>query len=127
MRSLKNALLIFISVIFVALSIGSSHAQTVIAVPFTTATLTWTIPSPDATHSAAADHIVTCGANSLTVPMAATPNNSVLVSAVVPAPGVYTCTVHAQNVFGASAAAAFPGFEAGYPPLSPVNPQIIVP
>jgi len=107
----------------------NTNAQTVIAVPFTTATLTWTIPAPDATHSAAADHIVTCGANSVTVPMAATPNNSVLVSSVVPAPGVYNCTVYAQNVFGrqAEADAQFPGFEAGFPPLSPINPQIIVP
>ncbi|MDH5738735.1 MAG: hypothetical protein OEY77_00250 [Nitrospira sp.] len=114
-------------VIIAGLCTASGHAQTVIAIPLTTATLTWTIPAADATHGAADSHIVTCGANSVTVPIGMVPNNSVLVSSIVPAPGVYNCTVHAQNVFGSSTTEAFPGFEAGYPPLSPTNPQIIVP
>lgn len=113
-------------VIFAALGVSSAQAQTVIAVPFDTATLSWTVPAPDATHSAPSDHTVSCGANTATVPM---PQTSILVSAVVPGPGTYTCTVYAQNVFGRHAGpdVSFPVFEAGFPPLAPTNAVIIVP
>lgn len=125
MRNLVNrGVLVLCSVVIAALSADPSQAQTVIAVPFNSATLAWTVPPTDATHSAPTAHDITCGAVVVTVPM---PGTSILVSAVVPGPGTYTCTVAARNSFGTSAAANFPGFEAGYPPLSPVNPVILVP
>lgn len=101
-----------------------SWSQTVIAVPFDTATFQWTAPVTDATHGPATSHTITCGANTLSVPM---PTVTALVSAVVPAPGTYTCTVEAVNTFGASTPVSFPQFEAGFPPLSPTNPQIVIP
>lgn len=101
-----------------------AQAQTALAVPFDTATFQWTIPTPDATHSAAVSHVVTCGASTLIVNA---PANTALIKNVVAAPGTYTCTVQAQNPFGLSAAVTFPSFDAGYPPLSPTNPLIVVP
>jgi len=103
---------------------GTAHAQTVIAVPFNTARFSWTAPGTDATHSAATSHLITCGASTLSVPM---PTTTALVSAVVPSPGIYTCTVAAVNTFGPSSAISFPQFEAGFPPLSPTNAIIVVP
>lgn len=126
MRNLRNELSLC-AVIFAGLSVclaPSADAQTVIAVPFDTATFQWSVPPPDATHTDPTSHLLTCGANTLSVPM---PTTSALISAVVPGPGTFTCTVAAVNSFGSSAAVAFPEFEAGYPPLSPTNPQIVVP
>src|SRR5574337_2033282 len=102
-----------LSVIFAAmLSVSTpAEAQTAIAVPFSTATFSWTAPAPDATHSAAVSHLITCDATSLSVAMPAT---TALVSAVVPGPGTYNCTVKAVNAFGSTAAVAFPSFQAGY-------------
>ena len=102
----------------------SANAQTVIAVPFDTATFSWSAPGTDATHSAATSHILTCGSSTLSVAM---PAITAPVNAVVPGPGTYTCTVAAVNNFGASTPVNFPQFEAGYPPLSPTNPQIVIP
>lgn len=115
-----------LAVIFAGILSASipAHAQTAIAVPFSTATFSWTAPTPDATHSAAVSHLITCGATSLSVDM---PSTTALVSAVVPGPGTYNCTVKAVNAFGSTAAVAFPSFQAGYLPLSPTNPQIVVP
>lgn len=110
--------------IIVGLGASPSQAQTVIAVPFDTATFSWTAPATDATHGPATSHLITCGGNTLSVPM---PTTTALISAVVPAPGTYTCTVAAVNTFGTSTPAAFPEFEAGFPPLAPTNPQIVIP
>ena len=122
----RNGLSLCIAIIagLVGCLVPSVNAQTIIAVPFNTATFQWSVPTPDATHTAPTSHLITCGASTLSVPM---PTTTALISAVVPAPGTYTCTVEAVNNFGASTPVNFPQFEAGYPPLSPTNPQIVIP
>lgn len=116
---------VIIAVVLLLIGLGTSaSAQTVIAVPFDTATFQWTVPAPDATHSAATSHLLTCGTASLSVAM---PSNTALVKDVVVGPGTYTCTVKAVNAFGSTAEVAFPQFQAGYLPLAPTNTQIVVP
>lgn len=123
-KSRRNSVVI-IAVALWLIGLGTSaSAQTVIAVPFDTATFQWTIPAPDATHSPAISHIVTCGASNLLVAM---PSNTALVKDVVSVPGTYNCTVKAVNDFGATAEVSFPQFQAGYLPLAPTNAQIVVP
>lgn len=123
-KSRRNSVVI-IAVALWLIGLGTSaNAQTVIAVPFDTATFQWTIPVPDATHGAATSHLLTCGTASLSVAM---PSNTALVKDVVPGPGTYTCTAEAVNEFGSSPQAAFPQFQAGYIPMTPTGTQIIVP
>lgn len=117
-------LLVMCVVIFAWLDRGITHAQTVLAVPYDTALFSWTIPTPDATHSAATSHLITCGTATLSIAM---PANTALVKNVVVAPGTYSCTVAAVNAFGSTSAVAFQQFQAGYLPLSPTNPLIVVP
>lgn len=117
-------LLVLCAAISVAAFASQAMAQTVIAVPFDTATFQWTIPAPDATHGAATSHLLTCGTASLSVAM---PSNTALVKDVVSVPGTYNCTVKAVNDFGATAEVSFPQFQAGYLPLAPTNPLIVVP
>lgn len=123
-KSRRNSVVI-IAVALWLIGLGTSaNAQTVIAVPFDTATFQWTIPTPDATHSPATSHLLTCGTATLSVAM---PSNTALVKDVVVAPGTYTCTVKAVNAFGSTVEVPFPQFQAGYLPLAPTNTQIVVP
>lgn len=104
---------------------GLADAQTVLKVPYNSARFAWTPGVADATHSPADKHTVVCGAVSVDVPMPAT---SILVQDVVSAVGVYSCELYASNAFGRQAGPniAFPQFEAGLEPASPLNPRLEV-
>lgn len=91
-------------------------AQTVLRVPLETGQFAWDNPA----GTTATEHVVVCGTTSVVVPM---PADTIAVSAVVPGPGSYACTLYAQNSFDKSPGSdpAFPVFTAGYVPLAPIE------
>lgn len=102
-----------------------AHAQTILKVPFGSATFAWTAPAPSANKSPADKHTIVCGSISVDVPMPAT---SIAVRDVVQATGVYSCSLFASNAFGRQVEpnVPFPQFEAGLEPASPINPRLEV-
>lgn len=102
-----------------------AQAQSVLKVPLGTAKFAWDAGVPDATHSAATKHVVSCGSVTVDVPM---PANSVAVKDLVPGPGTYDCTIYAVNDFDRQVEpdGAFPSFQAGNPPPKPISQRIEV-
>lgn len=92
-----------------------AYAQETIKVPLGTAKFAWTIPAPDPLHGDATHHVITCGSVTQIV-MA--PRAEYPVKSVVPGPGVYECTLYAENDFGRQEEpdVPFPSFAAGSVP-----------
>lgn len=102
-----------------------AHAQTILKVPFESASFAWDVPTSSPNKSPADKHTVVCGSVSVDVPMPAT---SIAVRDVLSATGVYSCSLYASNAFGRQSEpnVPFPQFEAGLEPASPLNPRLVV-
>lgn len=89
-------------------------------VPFGSASFAWDVPAPDATHSPATKHVLTCGTVVVEVPM---PTTSIPLKNVVPGPGHYVCTLYAENDYGRQTDpnVPFPVFDAGNRPNPPAQ------
>lgn len=116
----------FLSLIALSLPLTcvSVSAQAQLMVSHLDANFSWSPGVVDATHGAATEHVLTCGAITNVVPM---PNTSVAVRDVVPGPGTYTCTLYAQNSAGRQADpdVPFPLFESGYMPGLPIQLSVL--
>ncbi|MDH5738734.1 MAG: hypothetical protein OEY77_00245 [Nitrospira sp.] len=102
---------------------GSALAQTPVYVSHLQGAFQWDL-QPFTTENAPESHVLTCGGNSVTVPMPAT---STPITDVVPGPGQYTCVLYAQNGAGRQAEpdVPFPLFESGYVPGQPFQLQVL--
>ena len=121
---MNKLLPIVCGVLFLSFS-ATIEAQTPLKVPFGSAKLAWDAGVPDATHSAATKHVVTCGTVSVDVLM---PTTSIPVKDVVPGPGTYDCTLYAENDFTRQTEPPrpFPQFQAGYGPNTGANLRLEV-
>ena len=112
---MKRIMLLLAVMLF---SAEGAWAQTALSVSLATGTLAWDAPPADAPYLPLTQYVITCGTASTNIPAPAT---SVPVRTFVPSPGVYDCTIRAENSFGRSAETAIPHFAAGYPPAGPVS------
>lgn len=116
----------FLSLIALSLPLTcvSVSAQAQLMVSHLDANFSWSPGVVDATHDPATEHVLTCGVSVVTVPM---PNTSIPVRNVVPGPGIYSCTLYAQNSAGRQADpdVPFPQFQSGYIPGIPFQLQVL--
>lgn len=115
---------VFIAILWLCGSVAMASAQAPLLVSHLDADFFWDAGVVDATHSAATEHVLTCGVSVVTVPM---PNTSIPVRNVVPGPGIYSCTLYAQNSAGRQADpdVPFPQFQSGYVPGAPFMVQVL--
>jgi len=111
--AVKRIMLLLAVMLF---SAEGAWAQTALSVSLATGTLAWDAPPDGAPYLPLTQYVITCGTASTNIPAPAT---SVPVRTFVPSPGVYDCTIRAENAFGRSAEAPIPSFTAGYPPAEP--------
>jgi hypothetical protein len=116
-----RALVLALTLLILSCYNSLAFAQTTLKVAISTGQFAWDNP----VNTTATQNVVTCGSVSVVVPM---PAATIAVSAVVPGPGTYTCTLYAENAFDKSAGPdpAFPVFQAGHIPPSPQSLRLEV-
>lgn len=121
---IKNVLAVAV-LCFVSLLCGfDAHAQTPsLSVPYDRAYLSWTMPTLGPSDGVPTFFQITCGTK---VTQTTDTKTEIALSAVVPGPGNYTCTVQAGNQFGLSAPASSPTFAIGYAPPTPTGLKVEV-
>ena len=110
---MKRIMLLLAVMLF---SAEGAWAQTALSVSLATGTLAWDAPPADAPYLPLTQYVITCGSVATVLPAPAT---SIPLNSFVRTPGVYSCTMRAENAFGRSAETPIPSFTAGYPPAEP--------
>jgi hypothetical protein len=101
------------------------QAQTELRVSLASGRFVWDLPPASPGISPATKHVIECGAVRVEVPM---PETTLAISQAVPGPGVYECSIYAENDFARQVEPNVPfvPFRAGNPPAPVLRQRIEV-